>query len=181
MGPCTCEFFYPQSTRPCMVYLFLLIMPVRIFLELVGEVASIPIVFTPALWRSFHLTIGFVYFYKVIFQHIGLLVKTWLLCSVIKGSSFRYYLSDIFPEEAPKLSEKYISYQFLREMLRCFLPLDLIGSLLSCFRVVSHVWTGQSLEGSDPFLRVPLMVQCLQHFRIKLIFDCKRRTGKYAT
>ena len=59
-----------------MVYLFLLIMPVRIFLGLVGEVASLPIVFTPALWRSFHLTIGFVYFYKVSFQHIGILVKT---------------------------------------------------------------------------------------------------------
>ena len=42
-------------------------------------------------------------------------------------------------EEASKLSEKYFSYQFLREMLRFFLPLDFLSGLLSCFQVVSHV------------------------------------------
>ena len=177
LRPCTC-FFYPRLTRPWMVYLFLLSLPVRIFLGLVGEVASPPIVFTPTLWRGFHLTIRFVYFYKLSFQHLGLMVKTWGLCSVLKGSSFRYYLYNIFLDEAPKLSEKYISCQFLREMLRFFFPLDIIGGLLSCFQVISYVWTGKSIEGSAPFLRVPLIVQCLQHFRIKLIFDCKRHTGK---
>ena len=55
-----------------MVNLFLLIVIVWIFLGLVGEVDSPPIVFTPALWRGFCLTIGFVYFYKVSFQHLGL-------------------------------------------------------------------------------------------------------------
>ena len=34
------------------------------------------IVFTLALRHGFHLTIGFVYFNKVIFQHIVLLAKT---------------------------------------------------------------------------------------------------------
>ena len=180
LRPCTC-FFYPRLTRPWMVYLFLLSLPVRIFLGLVGEVASPPIVFTPTLWRGFHLTIRFVYFYKLSFQHLGLMVKTWGLCSVLKGSSFRYYLYNIFLDEAPKLSEKYISCQFLIELLRFLLPLDIIGGLLYCCRFVSHVQTGQSLEGSAPLLRVILMVQCLQRFWIKLIFDYKWRTRKSAT
>ena len=59
-----------------MVYIFLLSLPVRLFLGLVDEAASTPIVFTPALWLGFHLTIGFVYFYKVSFQYLGLFVKT---------------------------------------------------------------------------------------------------------
>ena len=154
---------------------------VRLFSGLVGEAASTPILFTPALLHGFNLTIGFVYFYKVSFQHLGLLAKTWGLRSVLKGSYFWSSLSDIFPEEAPKLSAKYISCQFMRELLRFFLPLDILDGLLSCCQIVSHVWTGQSLEGSPPFLIVPLMVQCLQHFWMKLIFDWKRCTGKSPT
>ena len=75
MGPCTCAFFYPRSKRPWMVYILLLSFPLRIFLRLVGKAASPPIVFTPALWGGFHLTIEFVYFYKVSFQHLGILEK----------------------------------------------------------------------------------------------------------
>ena len=170
LGPCTCELFYPQLMCPWMVYIFLLSLPVQLFSGLFSKEASPPIVFTPALWRGFHLTIGFVYFYKVSFQHIGLLAKTWGLRPVLKGSSFWSSLSDIFPEEAPKLSAKYISCQFMRELLKFFLMLGLLGGLLSCCWVVSHVQTGQSLEGSDPLLRVPLMVQCLQHFSDNTVF-----------
>ena len=112
------NLFYPRSTRPWMVYKFILSFPVRLFSRLASKAASNPIVFTPDLWRGFHLTIGFVYFYKVIFQNLGLLVKTWGLWSVLKGYSFRSSLSDIFLEEAPKLSAKYISWQFLRQLLR---------------------------------------------------------------
>ena len=42
------------------------------------------------------MTIGFVYFYKVSFQHLVLLAKTWGLSLVLKGSSFWSYLSNIF-------------------------------------------------------------------------------------
>ena len=137
----------------------------------IGQEADYPtIVFTSALWRGFHLTIGFVYFYKVSFQHLGLLVKTCGLHSVLKGSYFRSSLSDIFLEEALKLSAKYISCQFLCELLRFFLPLDIIGGLLSCCCVVIHVRTGQSIEGSALFLRVPLIVQCLHIFSGKNSF-----------
>ena len=59
-----------------MIYIFLVILLVRLSLGSVGEAASFPIVFTPALWRGFHLTIVFVYFYLVSFQHLGLLEKT---------------------------------------------------------------------------------------------------------
>ena len=83
-----------------------------------------------------------------------------------------------FPEEAPKLSAKYISYQFMRELLIFFLLINILGGLLSCCWVVSHVRTGQSLEGSAPLFRVPLMVQYLQHFSDNFFFDCKRRTRK---
>ena len=153
-----------------MVYIFLLGLPLRLFLGSVGEAASPNIVFTPALWRGFNMTIGFVYFNKVSFQHPGILAKTWVFRSVIKGSYFRSSLSDIFPEEAPKLSAKYISCQFLRELLRFFLLLDLLGGLLSCCWFVSHVQTGQFLEVSGPLLRVPLMVQCIQHSSDKTSF-----------
>ena len=68
------------------------------------------------------------------------------------------------------MAAKYISCQFMREMLRFVLTIDLLGGLLSCCRVVSHVQTGQFLEGSAPLLRVPLMVQCLQHFPDKTVF-----------
>ena len=83
-----------------MVYIFLLRFPVAIFSGLVGEAASPPIVFTPALWRRFHMIIGFVYFYNVSFRNLSLLEKTWGLCSILKGSSFRSSLSDIFTDEA---------------------------------------------------------------------------------
>ena len=163
-----------------MVYIFLLSLPVQIFSWLFIKSASHPIVFTPALWCGFHLTIGFVYFYKVSFQHLGILVKTWGLRSVLKGYYYWSSLSDIFPEEDPKLSAKYISCQFLRKLLKFFLPLNLLWGILSCCWVVSHVQTVQSIGGSTPLLRVPLMVQCLQHFSDKTVFDCKRRTGNSA-
>ena len=164
-----------------MVYLFLLSLPVRIFLGLVGEVDSPPVVFTPILWCGFNLNIGFVYFYKVSFQHIGILVNIWGLCSFLKGPCFRYYLSNILLEEDPKLTEKYISCQYLREMLRFFLLLDLLGSLLSYFRVVSDVWTVQSIEGSAPFLRVPLMVLCHQKSRINCVLTASGVLGRLLT
>ena len=88
--------FYPQSTCPWMVYIFLLSLPVWLFSRLFSKAASPPIVFTPALWCSFHLTIGFVYFYKVSFQHLGLLAKTWGLRPFLKGCSFWSSLLDIF-------------------------------------------------------------------------------------
>ena len=59
-----------------MVYIFLLSLPVQLLLGLVDEAASPPIVFTPALCRDFNLPIGFVYLYKVSFQHLVLLEKT---------------------------------------------------------------------------------------------------------
>ena len=169
-GPCIHAFVYPRSTRPWMVYIFLVVLLVSISLGSVGEAASFLIVFTPALWRCFHLTIVFVYFNLVSFQHIGLLEKTWGLCSVLKGYYFRSYFSDIFLEEAPKLSAKYISCQFMCELLRFFLTLDLLGSFLSCCWVVSYVWNGNYLEGSTPLLRVPLMIKSLQHFSDKFTF-----------
>ena len=120
LGKFTRAFIYPRSTRPLMVYIFLLSLSVRLFSGLVGEAASTPILFTPALLHGFNMTIGFVYFYKVSFQHLGLLAKTWGLRSVLKGSYFWSSLSDIFPEEAPKLSAKYISCQFMRKLLKFF-------------------------------------------------------------
>ena len=104
--------------HPWMFYILLLSLPVRIFLGLVGKAVSPSVVFTPALWRGSHLTIGFVDFYQVSFQHLGILAKTWGLRSVLKISSFWSSLVYIFLEEAPKLSAKYISCQFLRMMLR---------------------------------------------------------------
>ena len=71
-GPCTSESFYLQMKRPWMVYIFLLSLPMRLLSGLLGEAASPPIVFTPALLCGFYLTIGFVYFYKVSFQHLRL-------------------------------------------------------------------------------------------------------------
>ena len=116
------------------------------------------------------MTIKFVCFYKVVFQHLGLLAKTWVLRFVLKGSPFRSSLSGIFPEEAQKFSAKYISCQFMRKLLRFLLPLNLLGGLLPCFQVVRHFQTVQSLEWSDLILRVPLMVQCLQRFLDKTDF-----------
>ena len=62
LGKCTRAFIYPRSTRPLMVYIFLLSLPVRLFSGLVGEADSPPILFSPALLHGFHLTSGFVYF-----------------------------------------------------------------------------------------------------------------------
>ena len=87
-----------------------------------------------------------------------------------QGFLFLIFFVRHFPEEAPKLSAKYISCQFMHELLKFFLPLNLIGGLLSCCWVVSHVQTGQSIEGSAPLLKIPLMVQCLQYFSDKTVF-----------
>ena len=96
MGTCTSEIYYPHSTHPWMVYIFLLSWSVRLFSGLFSKAASPPIVFTPASWCVFHLTIGFVYFYKASFQNFGLLKKNGGLCSVIKGVYFWSFLSGIF-------------------------------------------------------------------------------------
>ena len=95
-----------------------------------------------------------------------------------QGLLFLVLFARNFPEEAPKLSVKYISCQLMREMLKFFLTLNIIGGILYCCWVVRNVRTGQSLEGSAPLLRVPLMVQCVQQFSDKTFFKCKRRTGK---
>ena len=94
------------------------------------------------------------------------------LSTPLRSQGFLFFVFFVrhFPEEAQKLAAKYISCQFMRELLKFFLPLNLIGGLLSCCWVVSHVQTGQSLEGSAPLLRVTLMVQFLQRFLDKTVF-----------
>ena len=125
----------PPLQRPgmCAVYnVEHLRFSVGLFLGLVGEADSTPIVFTPTSWRGFHMTIGFVYFYKVIFQHLGLLVKTWGLCSILKGYSFRYYLYNIFLLAVPKLSADFLSLEISSRAAEFFRPPDVLGGLRSC-------------------------------------------------
>ena len=132
-----------------MVYLFLLSLPVQIFFVLVGVVASTRIVLTPALWRGFHLSIEFVDFYKVSFQHLGILVKNWGLSSVLKGSCFRYYSPDIFPERLRSCQKNIFPANFCARCW-CF-------SFHSIFSVVSSIVFGfPAMSELDSLLRALL-------------------------
>ena len=106
LGPCSCACFNPWSMSFWMVYIFILSLKVLLLLGLVGKAAYPPILFTPALFSGFHLPIGFFYLHKVSFQHFGLKKKSLGLHSVLKGSSFWSYLSNIFLKEALTLSAK---------------------------------------------------------------------------
>ena len=60
-------------------------------------------IFTPSLWSGCHLTI---FFLQGVLHTPWILEKTWRLRSILEGSHFRCFLSDIFPEEAPKVVGK---------------------------------------------------------------------------
>ena len=88
--------------------------------------------------------------------------------------SQRFFLSVLFfwhfSGGGSKVGSKIYLLPIYARAVEVFPSDQLLGSLLSCFWVVSYVWTGESLEGSAPLLRVPLMVQCVQHFSDKTDF-----------
>ena len=104
------QFFIlnPRSTRrlDSPNYLFLRL-PTRPFLGLVGEVASTTIVFTPALWRSWHLLIVFF----IVLQ--GVLQTPWTFDKKLEDSALFLRVLvlvlsvQFFLEEDPKLLEKF--------------------------------------------------------------------------
>ena len=58
-------------------------------------------------------------FYEVHFQHLSLSEKSWGLCSVLRTLPW-FLLSDIFPEEVPKLSEIFCTiWSRSTPLLRC--------------------------------------------------------------
>ena len=126
--------------------------------------------------------IGIVYFYNIWFQHLSLLVKSWGIRSVLEGHRFQF-LSNIFPWEAPKLSESYISCQFPRELLRFFLRpiLSTVSSLVARFLTFScssdgvlfGLW-GILFLCSSCVIRDPNLLE-------GLLRDCKRCPGKYSS
>ena len=69
-----------------------------------------------------------------------------------------------FLEEAPKSLEDFFSLSISSRAAEIFLLTDFLGGLGSCCWVVSHVRTLDYLEGSTPFLSLPLKVQRLRHF-----------------
>ena len=82
--------FYSRPTR-CSDGMnnLVLRLPVRPYSGLVGEAASPPVCFLISIKVGF-LPLGCC-FLLGLFQHIGLLVKNWGLCSVIEGSPLNFW------------------------------------------------------------------------------------------
>ena len=71
-------------------------------------------IFTPAFWRGWHLTIGFLNIYRVYSKHLGLLEKTWELHSFLEGTPFNC-LCLALSRGGSKVVGNFIS-SFLREL-----------------------------------------------------------------
>ena len=123
---------YHWLTRPQTVFIFVLHLSAWTFLGLVGEAASLPICFTPALWLILYLPIWLIIFYKMYSKQLGLSVKTWLLHTSIEGSPFRSYLSNIFLEETLKGVGKCLSLEISARAAGVFLITNLLSGLCSC-------------------------------------------------
>ena len=63
----SCIFHHRSTRRSGGLHYLVLRFPARPFLGLVGEADSPPIMFTPTLWRGWHMPIGF-FFKQVVFQ-----------------------------------------------------------------------------------------------------------------
>ena len=114
-----------------------------------------------------------------IFQHLGLPWISWGLRSVLGVSLSKFDIWS-FTEEAPTLPMNSCFTVNFRANCWGFSFAQYYGGIQYCWWVVSRFQTGYSLEGSDMFLRVPLMFQYLLRFRIGMICDCKWRPRKYA-
>ena len=126
--------------------------------------------------------IGIVYFYNIWFQHLSLLVKSWRIRSVLEGYPFQF-LSNIFPWEAPKLLESYISCQFPRELLRFFLRpiLSTVSSLGDRFLTFSRLSDGVLFGLWGILVLCSSCVIWDPNLLEGLLRDCKKFPGKYSS
>ena len=173
MHSCMC---YRWSTHLWALYIFILRLSVRPFLGLVDEAASTSIFI---LLCPSHLSICLVWFCLFLqnaFTTPWPFIKKWGLQSILEGSHFDFYVR-CFPEEAPQFPADFSFTVHFCAICWDFLPSNLLGGLFSSCLVVSCVQTGQSLGGSNPFFRVPLMVQYLQRFWIGLLATARDAQG----
>ena len=144
--------FDHRSTRPLDgLHYLVMCLRARPFWGLVGEADSPPILFTPTLWRVWHIFIG-VFFLQVIFQ------KPWPFGEKIEYSDLflrvipLVFVVQRFPEEALKLSENFpiVLLTFSQNGIQRFrstcrlsphelassVPSDILGGLGTCRSIV---------------------------------------------
>ena len=140
MGPCTREFVITVWHIAWIVCIFILRLSERPFSGLVGEVASSPINFTPAIWHGWQQPIiGIFKFYQV--RHptpwpsgkiLRVPIRTW-------GFHFDFFVSNIFWKRRCRCW--WTCLQFPRGLDLRFCP-ESLGALVSCLRVfhIIQLW-----------------------------------------
>ena len=110
MVPCYCAFGIPAWRILGHAEYFILRLPARPFLGLVGEAAPPLIIFTPAFWSGWYLPIKFFSFTRYIAQQPVYLIPTashpCTVCTfsrdICSWGPFNVSISPKFLEEAPK-------------------------------------------------------------------------------
>ena len=110
-------------------------LPARHFSGLVGEADSPPIFLIPALWRCWHLLIGFFCFSRFITNTLALLRNLESSDLFLRVHFFDLPCPAFFWRRLQKWSDNFLSLAISIQAAEVLLPPDLLGSIWYCLWV----------------------------------------------